>query len=74
MSEQPAAAPVNKQPILRALMGRIGSGEFDAGGKDFHQFVVKEIYPLVTDGTLGVEDVEKITRTYSARNDPYNKE
>src|SRR5260221_8934157 len=69
------AAPVNKQPILRAFFARILSGEFDlAGGKDFHQFVVKEIYPLLADGTLGVDDVEKITRAFSARADPYNKE
>jgi len=69
------AASVNKQPILRAFMTRIGSGEFDlAGGKDFHEFVVKEIYQLLADGTLGVDDLEKLTKTYAARNDPYNKE
>jgi len=68
-------APANKQPILRAFITRIGNGEFDlVGGKDFHQFVVREIYPLLADGTLTVEDVEKITRVFSARADPYNKE
>jgi hypothetical protein len=36
--------------------------------------VVKEIYPLLANGTLVGEDVEKITKAYSARADPYNKE
>src|SRR5258708_22460294 len=68
-----AATPVNKQPVLRAFIGRINSGEFDPGHKDFHQFVVKEIYPLLANGTLGMEDLEKIAKVYSARADPYNK-
>ena len=69
------AAPVNKQPILRGFMARIAAGEFDlAGGKDFHQFVVKEIYPLLGDGTLTADDLVKVTQAFSARTDPYNKE
>jgi hypothetical protein len=76
MSEQTApapAAPAAKQNILRGFAQRIAGGEFDPGGKDFHQFVVKEIYPLLTDGTLTAEDLERITKAYSARADPYNK-
>lgn len=76
MSEQtaPAQAPADKKPVLRGILGRVNSGEFDPGHKDFHQFVVKEIYPLLGAGTLTVEDLERITKAYSARADPYNKE
>jgi hypothetical protein len=76
MSEQPApaAAPANKQTILRGLLGRLQAGEFDPepGHKDFHQFVVKEIYPLLGNGTLAADDLEKITKAYAGRADPYN--
>jgi hypothetical protein len=68
-----AAAPAGKQSILRGFAQRIASGEFDPGHKDFHQFVVKEIYPLLGDGTLTVDDLERITRAYATRADPYNK-
>jgi hypothetical protein len=76
MSEQtapaPAKAPADKKTVLRGILGRIASGEFDPGHKDFHRFVVKEIYPLLGDATLTVEDLERITKAYSARADPYN--
>ena len=72
---EPAVAPVSKQTILRAFYARIGAGEFDlSGGKDFHQFVVKEIYPLLGDKTLTVEDVEKVAAAFSARANPYKSE
>ena len=74
---EPAAAPApaNKQAILRAFYARINAGEFDlAGGKDFHRFVVKEIYPLLADGTLKTEDLEKIAEVFSTRANPFNKE
>ena len=72
MSETPAPAVVNKQAILRDFYSRIQSGEFAlTGGKDFHQFVVKEIYPLLHDGTLNLEDVEKITTAFAVREDPF---
>jgi hypothetical protein len=35
--------------------------------------VVKEIYPLLGDRTLTVDDLERLTRAYSVRADPYNK-
>lgn len=75
MSEQTAHAqgPADKKPVLRGILGRVTSGEFDPGHKDFHQFVVREIYPLLGAGTLTVEDLERITKAYSARADPYNK-
>jgi hypothetical protein len=76
MSEQTAsgAAPAVKPAILRSLVNRINTGEFDLGKKDFHQFVVKEIYPLLASGTLTVDDLERLTRAYAVRNDPYNKD
>jgi hypothetical protein len=59
---------------LRGLLGRIAAGEFDLGtGKDFHLFVVKEIYPLLGAGTLTAQDLERITKAYSVRADPHNK-
>jgi hypothetical protein len=68
----PAAVGANKQAILRAFYARINAGEFDlAGGKDFHRFVVKEIYPLLAAGTLQTEDLEKIAEVFSARANPY---
>ena len=71
-SAQPAVAAAGKQTILRAFYSRIQGGEFDlAGGKDFHQFVVKEIYPLLGSGTLTVEDVEKIATVFSVRANPF---
>ena len=76
MSEQPApaAAPAEKNTILRALLARIRAGEFDpAPGKaDYHQFVVKEVYPLLGAGTLAVDDLERLTKAYAGRADPYN--
>lgn len=76
MSEQPApaAAAADKTTVLRALLGRIRAGEFDPepGHTDFHQFVVKEIYPLLGAGTLAVDDLEKLTKAYAGRADPYN--
>jgi hypothetical protein len=84
MSEQPApaaapaaahAAPPSTAPaVLRSLLQRVNSGEFDLGKKDYHQFVVKEVYPLLANGSLTVDDLERLTRAYAARNDPYNKE
>ncbi len=76
MSEQtaPAAAPAgNKSGALRDLLRRVNSGEFDLGKKDFHQFVVQEVYPRLGDGSLSIEDFEHLTRAYAARSDPYNK-
>ncbi len=76
MSEQsaPAAAPAaNKSAVLRSLLRRVAAGEFDLGTKDFHQFVVKEIYPLLGNGTLSVDDFIQITQAYAARADPYKK-
>lgn len=68
---EPAAPDANKQTILRAVYARINAGEFDlAGGKDFHRFVVKEIYPLLAEGTLKTEDLEKIAEVFSARANP----
>ena len=69
---EPAAPAPNKQTILRAFYARINAGEFDlTGGKDFHQFVVKEIYPLLGAGTLNGEDVEKIVEVFAVRANPY---
>lgn len=75
MSEQAApAVPASiKSNVIRDLLRRVSSGEFDLGQKDFHQFVVKEIYPLLGNGTLTVEDFVRITQAYAARADPYNK-
>ena len=77
MSEQtapaPAAPPASKLTILRGFAQRIAGGEFDPEQKDFHQFVVKEIYPLLANSTLTVDDLERITKAYSVRADPYNK-
>jgi hypothetical protein len=75
MSEQaPSAPPASiKSGVLRDLLRRVSGGEFDLGKKDFHQFVVKEIYPLLGNGTLTVEDFERITQAFSKRADPYNK-
>ncbi len=71
----PTAAPAaSKSGPLRGLLQRINSGEFDLGKKDFHQFVVKEIYPLLGNRTLSLEDFERLTKAYAARSDPYNKE
>ena len=62
--------PVNKQPLLRAFVARINDGEFDPGRKDFHQFVVKEIYPLLADGTLTADDLAKLAQAYGVRANP----
>jgi hypothetical protein len=68
----PAAPALNKNAILRAFYERINAGEFDlTGGKDFHQFVVKEIYPLLGNGTLTGEDVEKIAEVFAVRANPF---
>ena len=69
----PAPAAANPQTVLRGLIGRIQAGEFDPGHTDFHRFVVKEIYPLLGAGTLKPEDLEKITKAYATRANPYNK-
>ena len=76
MSEQaPSAPPASiKSSVLRDLLRRVSSGEFDLGKKDYHQFVVKEIYPLLGNGTLTVDDLVQITQAFSARADPYNQE
>ena len=56
----------------RTGRGRINAVEFDlTGGKDFHQSVVKEIYPLLGAGTLNGEDVEKIVEVFAVRANPY---
>ncbi len=75
MSEQaPSAPPASiKSGVLRDLLRRVSSGEFDLGKKDFHQFVVKEIYPLLGNGTLTVDDFIQLTQAYAARADPYNR-
>ena len=71
----PAEAPAkaDKQALLRGFAARINAGEFDPGAKDYHQFVVKEIYPLLNDGTLTVDDLTRLTEIYGARNDPNRK-
>jgi hypothetical protein len=69
----PAAPAANPASPLRALLARVTSGEYDLGKKDFHQFVVQEIYPRLGDGSLSLADFEKITHAYAARSDPYNK-
>ncbi len=70
----PAAPAASKSGPLRGLLQRINSGEFDLGKKDFHQFVVKEVYPLLGAGMLSVEDFERLAKAYAVRSDPYNKE
>ena len=69
----PAAAGPERRELLRAFAGRITAGEFDPGAKDYHQFVVKEIYPLLNAGTLTVDDLTRLTEIYGARNDPNRK-
>lgn len=59
---------------MRDLLRRVNSGDYDLGKKDFHQFVVKEIYPRLGDGTLTVDDLVVITQAYAKRADPYNQE
>jgi hypothetical protein len=58
---------------MRSFLERITAGEFDLGRADFHRFVVKEIYPRLSDATLTIADFQQITQHYSARNDPYNR-
>jgi hypothetical protein len=75
VDENLTPAPANKQPILRGFVARIAEGEFDPdasgiGKKDFHQFVVKEIYPLLADGTLNADDLAKVAQAYGVRANP----
>lgn len=55
---------------MQGLLDRIAAGEFDADGS-FHRFVAKEVYPLLSQGTLTLDDLIELTRQYAARKNPH---
>jgi hypothetical protein len=64
---------VDAAEVMAGFINRIGQGEFDQPEDAFHRFVVKEIYPLLGNGTFTAKDLDVIAHVYSARADPYNR-
>lgn len=59
-----------KAALIEALMSRIRSGDLD--DETFHSFVVEEIYPLLTDGTMDQATFVNLVQAWSVRNYPYD--
>jgi hypothetical protein len=62
----------DKDAALADFTTRLAAGEFDQG--NFHNFVVREVYPLFANGMFTASDLTVISRQYGERNNPLTKD